>query len=224
MLPALELGNFDTGVLWSFLLLWLVIVPTPGANSLMITHTALSWPAAHVAFAILGNVAGVLLLGACALLGWAAVLDAFPWLRLAVQVLGGLYLIYFGWRLLTRARHAPGQPVDLPQGDDVNETEPMRAIGLGLVTALSNAQAILFITSIFAVSGVLSSSSATGLGVLAIMGVCNVSYLGILGWMFQRDAVRVRYQRLRRWFEGTIGLLFVAFGGRLIWREVTRSF
>jgi threonine/homoserine/homoserine lactone efflux protein len=213
----------DTGVLWSFLLLWLVIVPTPGANSLMVTHTALTRPAAHVAFAILGNVTGVILLGTAALLGWAALLDVFPWLRTAVHLLGGAYLIYFGWRLVSRARSSPAQTATVDDRRHINQSEPIKAIGLGLVTALSNAQAILFITSIFAASGVLTATPATGLAVLAIMATCNVTYLGCLGWMFQRDAVRVRYQRFQRRFETAIGAVFMVFGGRLVWRELMRS-
>ena len=100
-------------------------------------------------------------------------------------------------------------------------TEPLKAVGLGLVTALSNAQAILFITSIFAVSGALNANLPTSLGVLASIAMCNVSYLGFLCWMFQRDNVRRRYQSFRRYFEGGIGILFIGFGGRLIWRALS---
>jgi threonine efflux protein len=217
-------STIDIGVIWSFLLLWLVIVPTPGANSLMVTHTALTRPATHVAFAILGNVTGVILLGAAALLGWATLLDVFPWLRIAVHVFGGAYLIYFGWRLLARARLSPANVASINKGAHIAQSEPFKAVGLGLITALSNAQAILFITSIFAVSGVLTATPATGIAVLMIMATCNVTYLGFLGWMFQREVVRHRYEHFRHWFEGAIGALFLAFGSRLIWHELARSY
>jgi threonine efflux protein len=213
---------FDTDVLWRFFLLWLVIVPTPGANSLMITHLSLTRPAAHVAFALIGNVSGILLLAVCALLGWAALLETFPWLRIAVHILGGLYLMYFGTRLLMRMRTGAAAASPVPGNDHVSRTEPLKAIALGFATALSNAQAILFITSIFAVSGVLNATLATGVAVLGIIAICNVTYLGFLGWIFQRESIRTRYQRFRRWFEGAVGALFIAFGGRLILREVMR--
>ncbi len=93
---------------------------------------------------------------------------------------------------------------------------------LGLVTALSNAQAIIFITSIFAVSGVLQASIPTGLAAILIMIACNGLYLGTLAWLFQRPAVRTFYQRFRRVLEGTVGALFVVFGGRLLLRELLR--
>jgi threonine efflux protein len=211
----------DTDVLWRFFLLWLVIVPTPGANSLMVTHLSLTRPAAHVGFALLGNVSGILLLAVCALLGWATLLETFPWLRLVVHVFGGAYLIHFGVRLLDRARIAPMHAAAVPD-DRIDQTEPLKAVALGFATALSNAQAILFITSIFAVSGVLAANIPTSFAVLATILVCNVSYLGFLGWMFRRPRIRVSYQRFRRWFEGAIGVLFLGFGARLIWRELGR--
>jgi threonine efflux protein len=218
----------DTDVVWRFFLLWLVIVPTPGANSLMITHLSLTRPAAHVAFALLGNVAGILFLALCALLGWATLLEVFPWLRTAVHVLGGGYLIYFGLRLLGRARTRPpssAAPSSRPSdtnADQIAQTQPIAALALGFATALSNAQAILFITSIFAISGVLAANAPTSLVVLGTMAVCNVSFLGFLGWMFRRPAVRLGYQQYRRWFEGAIGVIFIGFGSRLIWREMVR--
>jgi threonine/homoserine/homoserine lactone efflux protein len=217
-----EGAAMDVTVLTNFLLLWLAIVPTPGANQLMVTHQALTRPAGHVAFAILGNVSGILLLATLAMLGWAAALETFPWLRLAVYVLGGCYLIYLGVRLLGRARMSPTSATDISATAHHVATEPLKAMALGFVTALSNAQAILFITSIFAVSGVLNANRPTSLGVLGIMAGCNVSYLGFLGWMFQREVVRRRYQVFRRYFEGGIGVVFIGFGSRLIWRALAR--
>ena len=212
----------DTAVLQTFTLLWLAIVPTPGANSLLVTHLAMTRPAAHVVLAIVGNMLGILVLAGGALLGWAAALEAVPPLRLIVNVLGGAYLVYFGWRLLARARWSGSAvPAAEPAPDAPNPTAG-KAIGLGFVTAISNAQAIVFITSIFALTGILGANLATGIAAVAIMIVCNASYLSALAWLFQRAAVRSFYARFRRVLEASIGSLFVAFGGRLMLRELAR--
>ncbi|OYU48483.1 MAG: hypothetical protein CFE31_12745 [Rhizobiales bacterium PAR1] len=208
----------DFPTLASFTLLWLAIVPTPGANALMVTHVAMTRTGRHVALALAGNLAGIALLATLALLGWAAVLETFPWLRLAVNIFGGLYLMWFGWKLVDRARTAPvAQIVARDTPADYRKT-----VLLGFVTAISNAQAILFITSIYAVTGVLNANLATGFATVVIMLFCNASYLGMLGWLFQREKVRNAYQRYRRVLEGTIGVLFIGFGGRLLWRAIAR--
>ena len=210
----------DWNALAAFTLLWLVVVPTPGPNSLMVTHVAVTRPAADVALAIFGNLAGISLLAGAALLGWAALLQVFPWLRTLVHVLGGAYLVYFGARLVIRSR-----AITAATGGGAIETEAdgadhWGAFVLGLTTALSNAQAIVFITSIYAATGVLAAGAATGLATIAIIVVCNASYLAMLGWLFQRPAIRVGYARFRRGLQTVIGVAFIGFGGRLLWREV----
>ncbi|HRD76997.1 MAG TPA: LysE family transporter [Hyphomicrobiaceae bacterium] len=211
--------NIDLAVLGAFVLLWAVIVPTPGANSLMVTHVALTRSAADVAMAIAGNMVGNVLLAGAALLGMAALLATFPWLRLAMHVLGGAYLIYFGVRLLLRSRNAPeGEP--LPDTAPAPGVPLWRTFSLGFGTALSNAQAIVFLTSIFAATRVLDASLATGIACIAAIVAMNASYLSLLGWLFQRAAVRRGYARMRSGAEAVVGGLFVAFGLRLIWREL----
>jgi threonine/homoserine/homoserine lactone efflux protein len=215
----------DLPVLASFALSWIVVVPTPGPNVLMVTHVAVTRTPAHVAYAIAGNMAGIALLACLALVGWAAILDAFPWLRLAVSFFGGLYLVWLGARLVRRARSGNGATMPTADGAMAAQrhfSDYGRTAVLGLVTALSNAQAILFITSIYALTGVLNANAATGLATIGIMLACNASYLATLGWLFQRESVRSRYMRYRYLLDGTTGALFVGFGGRLLWRALAR--
>lgn len=216
------IGPIDFGVLGAFTLLWLAIVPTPGANSLMVGHVAMTRSAGDVALAIAGNMAGVVLLASLALFGWAAVLQAFPWLRLAVDVIGAAYLIYFGCRLVGRSMSAGRGAPPGSHGGAAETSDPRRMLLLGFVTALSNAQAIVFITSIYAVTGILDAGLATGLASIAVMVACNASYLAMLGWLFQRAGVRSLYQRFRPGLEAAMGALFVVFGGRLMLRALAR--
>ena len=220
----LDALSLDAGVLWTFTLLWLVVMPTPGANTLMVLHVAMTRPALHVVTAIAGNMLGVGTLAGGALLGLAAVLAAFPWARLAIQILGAAYLVYFGWRLMQRGR-GPKSTVATDVGSDAateGSTGHGRTFAVGFLTAVSNAQAIAFVTGIYAVTGILQASLATGLASIAIMIAMNSLYLGTLGWLFQRATVRTFYSRFRKGFETTIGVLFIALGGRLLWRELVR--
>jgi threonine efflux protein len=213
--------TIDFSVLTNFALLWAVIVPTPGANSLMVTHVALTRGRSHLAYAIAGNMLGIMLLALCALLGMVIVLDAFSWLRFAIHLLGAAYLVYFGARLIYRSRSC-GQDVT-PDPSATSGELGWRTLGLGFATALSNAQAIVFITSIFAVAGVLTANVATGLTCIGIMVLFNASYLAILGLLFVRPTPRRIYARFRRAIEGTIGALFIFFGVRLLFKELARA-
>ena len=216
------MASIDFTVVTTFAFLWAAIVPTPGANSLMVTHIALTRGPRHIAQALAGNMLGILLLALCALFGMAIVLNAFPWLRLAVHVFGGAYLIYFGALLLKKSRQS-GNPADTANPETVIRESGWTTFGLGFATALSNAQAIVFITSIFAVAGILQANLATGLACIAVMIAMNATYLGFLGWLFLRPTPRRFYLRFRRWIEASIGVLFTIFGLRLIIRELVRT-
>jgi threonine/homoserine/homoserine lactone efflux protein len=220
----------DLSVLATFTLMWLAVVPTPGPNILMVTHVAITRTPVHVAYAIAGNMAGIAFLASLALIGWAAILETFPWLRLGVSIFGGLYLMWVGTRLIRRARRSgSAEPAPLSPGAAAaplsaadQNADYRRTALLGLVTALSNAQAILFITSFFAVAGVLNANAATGVATVLIIICCNVTYLSVLGWLFQREKMRAGYARYRGVLEAATGSLFILFGGRLLWRALVR--
>ena len=136
-----------------------------------------------------------------------------------VSVFGGFYLIWVGCKLIHRAGQNPAAAASasaLPAATGLADYR--KTALLGLVTALSNAQAILFITSIYAATGILNTNLVTGLASIAIMVSCNATYLAALGWLFQRQQVRDGYARFRHWLEAAIGALFIFFGGRMLWR------
>lgn len=210
----------DLDVVVTFVLLWAVVMPTPGANSVMVTHVALQRGRRHMMLAVLGNMVGVLVLGSAALLGMSAVLAAAPWSRLALDVLGGLYLVWFGLKLLWRSR-GPGA-ADAVAAAGRSRGAIWRTVTLGFVTALSNAQAIVFISSIFTVAGILDAGLPTGLACIAAMIAMNATYLTALGWLLTLPAPSRFYRRARRWLETVIGGAFVFFGGRMLAREAEK--
>jgi threonine efflux protein len=211
----------DPSVVATFAVLWATIVPVPGANTLMVTHVALTRGGVQLACAIAGNMLGISLLALCALLGMAVVLEAFSWLRLAIHLFGAAYLVYFGARLIWRSWRS--EPMPVAGALAAEQKSGWRAFALGFVTALSNAQAIVFITSIFAVAGVLTAGLATGLACMAVIVVLNASYLAFLGWLLLRPTARTIYTRLRRAIEATIGTLFVLFGIRILVRQLASA-
>lgn len=216
MPPFLNLP-VDTHVLWAFTLLWIAIVPTPGANALLIMHLALTRSAGQVALGLAGSLAGIMILATAAILGWAAALEAFPWLAILVNLLGGAYLVYLGARLLERSLK-PITATAAPKA--AIEVAGRQTFLTGLLTSLSNSQAIFFITSIFAATGILQSNLPTGLAAIAIMISCNATYLSFLGWVFRTPAARTWYARHRRILEGAIGIVFLGFGARLILKSL----
>jgi len=203
-------------VLWAFTLLWLAIVPTPGANSLLIVHLALTSGWRSVAIALLGNLLGVASYALATLLGLAWLIAAAPSVRLAIYGLGGVYLLWVGTRLAQRGLKRVQAESTPPE---VRAASVASTFARGLLTALANVQALFFLASIFASVGVLSANLATGLAAVAIIIIGNGAYLTLLAWLMQKPAARTFYSRYQPSMEMGFGALFILFGARLVAHE-----
>lgn len=209
----------DYQVLWAFTLLWLAIVPTPGANSLLIVHLALTRGWREVAIALIGNLIGIAGYALATLLGLALLLAKAPSVRLIIYVLGGAYLVWLGARLLLGGLNGAGATAAAPAAAGVASATGIFA--QGILTALANVQALFFLASIFAGVGILKANLATGLASVGVIVVGNGCYLMLLAWLMQKPAARSLYSRYRPSMEVGFGAVFVLFGARLLARELT---
>jgi threonine/homoserine/homoserine lactone efflux protein len=217
--------QIDYAVLGAFALLWIAIVPTPGPNSLLIVHLALTASWRDVAVALAGNLLGITLYALATLFGLALLLAALPSVRLAVYAGGGAYLVWSGLELVRASRlrarsGAAGMPEDASgeaAGGEAAAQHPFRA---GVLTALANVAALFFLASIFAGVGVLVANPVTQLAAVLVIVVGNGLYLLLLAWLLQRERPRAFYARNRGAMQLGFGLLFLAFGLRLMVREL----
>jgi threonine/homoserine/homoserine lactone efflux protein len=213
--------QIDYAVLAAFTLLWLAIVPTPGPNTLLIVHLAVTAAWRDVAAALAGNLLAIAFYAFATLLGLAVLLAAAPSVRLGVYLLGGAYLVWVGIGLvragLTRRRRAASADALSAGQADGRAGRPFLQ---GVLTALANVQALFFLASIFAGVGVLGASPATRLAAVGVIVAGNGSYLTVLAWLMQRERVRTLYARYRPAMEIAFGVLFVCFGARLVQREL----
>lgn len=79
--------------------LHLAALLSPGANVLLVSQLAASDRARTAAFAALGVTVGAAIWASSAVLGVHVLFQAFPAVRLALQIAGGLYLLYVASRL-----------------------------------------------------------------------------------------------------------------------------
>lgn len=212
--------QLDYTLLGTFALLWLAIVPTPGANSLLIVHLALTAGWRDVGAALAGNLIAIAAYALATLLGLALLLATVPSVRLGVYALGGAYLIWVGAQLVRGgfARHRAGQAGAAVAS--INAGPSGRPFLQGVLTQLANVPALFFLASIFAGVGLLAANAATQLAAIGVIVLGNGAYLSLLAWLMQREAPRAFYARNRGLMEIGFGLLFLVFGARLVLREL----
>lgn len=128
----------------SFAAVAILIVLSPGPALLMAMRYGSQFGARRALFPVLGNITGLAILITASAIGVGSVLDAsseaFFWLRLV----GGLYLIYLGIKLVRSG------PVDLEGGpESLASTSWLKGYLQGVIVALSNPKALLFIGALF---------------------------------------------------------------------------
>ena len=182
----------------------------PGPDLAVILRSATRGARAGVA-AALGAQLGLCVHMLLAVVGLSAVLAAHPGALVVVRVLGGLYLLYLGGRLVLGSfREAPPQAT----GD-----EGRAAFAQGLLTNLTNPKAVLFFASVLPQFVGTDGGLPVAVQVL-VLGVVDV-LAGFLPWTLvvlagARLGRSAASDAVRRWWDRVTGLVLGGLGGGLV--------
>jgi len=162
----------------------------------------------------LGNVTGLFLLSAAAMLGLGVVLQSSALLFTALKIAGAAYLIYVGLRhLLGRAHIAP--PEDAAVG--AAPRRPGRLYLEATFVAAMNPKPILFFTALFPqflnAHEPLLPQFFILTGIFMAMSLVSLLTYGALA---RRARRLLRQPRIVVWLNRLVGSIFVAFGLALL--------
>ena len=184
---------------------------SPGPNLLVVVQSSLSYGRIAGIAASLGVALGDGIYAALGLAGMAAVISQSGELFAAVKILGGLYLLWMAWKLLSKRTAASfdATPTNAVQ-------PPFKVFLQGLMTDLANPQTILFFASIFAVT--LSTDTPAWARMLSWLGIVSASIIWriFLSVSFSHSRVRGAYLRGHRAIERLVGVALAGFGAKLV--------
>lgn len=121
----------------------LAAVLTPGPATVLAVRNGVNHGWRWASFSSLGNISGLLLLSGASAIGVGALLKSSATVFLVFKLVGAAYLVYLGARqCFTR-----GKAVELQMQED--DHAPARLYREGLCLALTNPNAIIFITALF---------------------------------------------------------------------------
>jgi threonine/homoserine/homoserine lactone efflux protein len=196
--------------------LYLPHLLSPGPNFLVLTRVAATESRRHGIVTAVGITSASTLYATLAVAGVGLLLAHSPKAQFALQAAGGAYLLYKGLNLVRRAA-----PMQTGLVAVIGKQSLPQAYLNGLLTNLTNPQALVFFGSVFAAllspdlkpwakpAGVLTAATAS-LSV-NLMTVAVFSYPGV-----QR-----RYVLAKAWIDRVSGVLLGGFGVgllRAIWR------
>ena len=198
----------------SIALLHLLAISSPGPTFVVVSKHALAGDRRSGMFVAVGVVLATLTWSAFAATGLGALAATYPRVLLAIQYAGAAYLIYLGIKLLMAFRAARTEAALKPEPN--RATDAWRAVGAGYLTNMSNPKVIAYYTSLFGV--MLPSNPSTEVFLLIVATVVTVSgiWWSFIGYFFTLDSVRRRFVKARRWIDGVMGTLLVAFGLKLL--------
>jgi threonine/homoserine/homoserine lactone efflux protein len=202
----------DWTAITTVLSVYVVGVVLPGPNFVAVAHKAASTTTREALALVAGVVVVNLFWASCAILGIGIVFATFPWIALAVKVVGAGYLIWFGGRLIVKAGDASAARAT------TSDRSLGQAFRTGVATNIANPKSMAFYAAVFAAAAPKHIAAPTFLGMLATVAIVASAWYGIVAVVFATPSVAARYRRCKAWMDRACGAVIVALGIRQLVR------
>jgi threonine efflux protein len=190
------------------------VVMIPGANTLLITQSALAYSRSTGLFTVIGVAMGSGLYVAAGIIGFTALVSQSPLVYNVIRVIGALYFAYMGMRLLTRN---PSITPETQAAVPINvELSRARAYRNGLLTSIANPAAALYFVSLF--TSFIPTSTTLADKIIAGVMLVTISFAWYLLIAMTFSNVRVRrfYQRSAVWMNRLFGVVWLLLALKLL--------
>ncbi|AIJ07070.1 MULTISPECIES: leucine efflux protein LeuE [Edwardsiella] len=206
------LESFGVLNIWTYVLGAIFIILVPGPNTLFVLKTGITggiregYKAASAV--LIGD--GVLIF--LAYLGIASLIRSSPFLFNLIKMLGALYLLYLGIKILySTLRHTPRQTSE-------ERIEVIHTFRKALTLSLTNPKSILFYVSFF-VQFIDLNYAHTGLSFLILASILECISICYMTFLIFSGAALAHFlgqkQRLARLGNSMVGLMFLGFASKL---------
>ena len=199
-------------ILLSVASIWSIAVITPGPNFFITAQTTVKHSRSAGIFVVLGTCTGTIIWSLAGYFGIAYLFIAAPWIYTTLKVVGGSYIIYLGIRLIINSCKSSTQldiHLENSQSNFLNWWK-------GLITNLSNPKTAMFITSLFASVLPKEPTILIGIFIVTLMVAISLIWYFFVVLLFSSDKVSNYYNRMQKWLEGFAGIIFLAFGAKLV--------
>lgn len=196
-----------SSMLLSVAAMWLVAVVIPGPNFFVVARMAAlrSRRAALVVVGALGI--GSTVWGLAGFFGVHALFAVAPALYAGLRLIGALYLVYVGGRIVWGSF----RPRAVEAGGAIGG-----AFRLGLITSLSNPKSAMLVGSLFTAVMPPDAAVSVGLVTVAEMVAISVGWYALVACVISARPVAALFQRGRVWIDRVAGVIFVGFGLRVV--------
>ena len=130
--------------IWEYCIAAIIIILAPGPSVLFVIARAIAWGRATAVATVAGNVLGAFSLSVVVAVGLGPILQRSEIAFIAVQVLGGCYLVYLG---ITAIKHSQIHANDMTNQGDIRPSK-WRSMREGFWVGALNPKGIVFFAAI----------------------------------------------------------------------------
>jgi threonine/homoserine/homoserine lactone efflux protein len=130
--------------IWEYLIAAYLIILAPGPSVLFTIARAISWGRAIAVATVLGNALGMFTISIFVALGLGPILQRSRALYVAIQLLGGLYLVYLGVAAIRKSKDDASAMTDLSSG----RPSILKTIWEGYLVGVLNPKSMVFFAAI----------------------------------------------------------------------------
>lgn len=191
--------------------IWFLVVTIPGPNFVAVTQYSISESRAEGYFIALGVSVGAGIWATASLLGLGVIFVHLPWLYDAIRLIGGLYLMFFGFQIVRAAFNYSLSSFPEKQ----LSISKLAAFRRGLLTSFSNPKTAAFFGSLF-VAVIPPQAPVWVYIVIIVLIVCvSVIWYSLVAFFFSIEKVQSVYRRSKRFLDCCTGSVLLFLGARL---------
>ena len=191
--------------------IWLLVVMIPGPNFVVVTQYAVSASRKAGFLVALGVSSGAGVWAAASLLGVSALFAYAPWLYDAIRVIGGLYLVFLGLKIVRTAWSA----ISSASGDLISAGNSVPAFQRGILTSFSNPKTAAFFGSLFVTAFPAHAPGWMYLMTVGMVFCVSLLWYSVVACFFSLSVVQRVYRRAKRGLDLFTGALLSVLGIRL---------
>jgi threonine/homoserine/homoserine lactone efflux protein len=185
---------------------------SPGPSFLLVARTTAQSRSQGVVAAV-GMGVGGMLFALIALAGLHVILTQVPTIYMAVRVVGALYLIYLGFKIIKGAK----SPFLTTSGLETNQKNThWKALGVGLATQLSNPKTAVVYASVFTSLLPAAFSLTFGFFLVFLVFLIEAGWYVIVALVLSSAKLRQGYLQRKVIVDVLAGAIMMILGGKLI--------
>ena len=191
--------------------IWFLVVTIPGPNFVAVTQYSISESRIDGFFIALGVSIGAGIWATASLLGLGVVFVHLPWLYDTIRLVGGLYLMFIGLKIIRTAFYFSRASVSVKQ----LPVSKYAAFRRRVLTSFSNPKTAAFFGSLF-VATIPPQVPVWAYVVTIVLVVCvSIIWYSLVAFFFSIEKVQSVYHRSKRFLDCITGSILLFLGARL---------